>query len=326
MPTFLARRWFLILLVVGITLTLVQPHTVQAVVAPIPTQGVVAITLFLMGWSLESRRLWQALARPLPALWAVTVTYGLTPCLGWVARELFAALGCLDYGLGILICTCVPCTLASAIIWTRLAGGNEATALLVTMLTTCTSWLITTAWLTLATGTQVEVDAVEMMLGLAVYLIVPVVLGQLARGPATLRWVAVRGKAAFGVISRLLILIVVLQAVLMVTERFRSNAISNQVPLLVVVGLVCIGTHLVGLAVSYWGGKLFAFDHPNRIAIAFAGSQKTLPVGLLLVNTYFRQFPLAVVPLLLYHVGQLAVDTFIADTFRNAECGVRRAE
>ena len=50
------------------------------------------------------------------------------------------------------------------------------------------------------------------------------------------------------------------------------------------------------------------------MAIAFAGSQKTLPVALFLFHAYFKdQYPLAVVPLAFYHVGQLVVDTFVAD-------------
>jgi predicted Na+-dependent transporter len=42
--------------------------------------------------------------------------------------------------------------------------------------------------------------------------------------------------------------------------------------------------------------------------------QKTLPVALLLFETYFREvYPLAVVPLVFYRVGQLIVNTFIAE-------------
>jgi hypothetical protein len=36
-------------------------------------------------------------------------------------------------------------------------------------------------------------------------------------------------------------------------------------------------------------------------------------VALFLLKGYFREYPLAVVSLLFYHVGQLVVDTFVAD-------------
>jgi sodium/bile acid cotransporter 7 len=317
MGSFLARHWFLILLPVGICLALVQTAAVRAVVGPIPTRAVVAGTLFLMGWSLESRQLWRAVTRPLPVLWALAVTYGLLPCLGWLAYAGYVALGFPDYGIGILVSTAVPCTLASAVLWTRLAGGNDATALLVTVLTVATSWLVTTAWLTVATGTEVGVDAQAMVGDLVFFLIVPVALGQLARWPASLRQLAVRGKITLGIVSQLLIFLIILQAVVLAAERLRGSPVTEQAHILLLAGLICMAIHLAGLCVGYWGGKVLSLDHRDRVAIAFAGSQKTLPIGLLLVNTYFSRYALAVVPLLFYHVGQLLVDTWIADRFRN---------
>jgi sodium/bile acid cotransporter 7 len=74
---------------------------------------------------------------------------------------------------------------------------------------------------------------------------------------------------------------------------------------------------LLALVGGIWTGKLFRFDRASRIAIGFAGSQKTLPVSLALWELYFKQYPLAVVPLLFYHAGQLIVDTFVADQWEN---------
>ena len=56
------------------------------------------------------------------------------------------------------------------------------------------------------------------------------------------------------------------------------------------------------------------FDGGDCRAVAFAGSQKTLPVALYLYQTYYvADYPLAVLSLALYHVGQLLADTVIAD-------------
>jgi sodium/bile acid cotransporter 7 len=79
--------------------------------------------------------------------------------------------------------------------------------------------------------------------------------------------------------------------------------------------LVCVGTHLTALAVGLWSSKGLGFDRPNQIAVAFACSQKTLPVAIYLFDAHYQSTPLAVVPLVLYHVGQLTVDTFIAERF-----------
>ena len=48
-----------------------------------------------------------------------------------------------------------------------------------------------------------------------------------------------------------------------------------------------------------------------RHAVGFAGSQKTLMVGLTLAIEYFPQAP--ILPVVAYHVCQLLVDTLVAD-------------
>ena len=54
----------------------------------------------------------------------------------------------------------------------------------------------------------------------------------------------------------------------------------------------------------------------ERIAVGFSGSQKTLLVGLAVSVEDYANFPLACLPMVAYHVGQLLVDTVIADKLR----------
>src|SRR5205823_2529087 len=83
--------------------------------------------------------------------------------------------------------------------------------------------------------------------------------------------------------------------------------------LLLAAGL-CVGTHLTALFGGLWSSRGLRFDRPSQIAVAFACSQKTLPVALYLFDRYFKEaHPLSLVPLVFYHVGQLVVDTLLAD-------------
>jgi len=85
----------------------------------------------------------------------------------------------------------------------------------------------------------------------------------------------------------------------------------------ILVLILCIGLHLIALSAGYWTGKWFGFDHASRVAIAFSCSQKTLPVALLLFERYYQEkYPLAIAPLLFYHVGTLLLDTLIAHQFK----------
>ncbi len=69
----------------------------------------------------------------------------------------------------------------------------------------------------------------------------------------------------------------------------------------------------MGLGAGLWGSRCLRFERGQQIAVAIAGSQKTLPVALYLFDVYFQPFPLAIVPMVVYHVGQLIVDTFVAE-------------
>ena len=55
---------------------------------------------------------------------------------------------------------------------------------------------------------------------------------------------------------------------------------------------------------------------PDSIAVAFAGSQKTLMVG---AYVALAVGPLAILPMVAYHAVQLFVDTLIADRWAQAE-------
>jgi sodium/bile acid cotransporter 7 len=310
MRDWLRKRWFSLLLLGGVGLAWFRPDLPRPLTRFVEPRVVVPLSLFLIAVSLESRSLWRAVLRPLPVFWAVGVSYGVAPALAWAVGGLLPE----DLRVGLLIITSVPCTLASAALWTRLAGGNEALAMLVIFLTTATSWLVTTAWLTATTGAQVAVDAADMMHGLVLLLVVPVGLGQLCRAARPFVRFTTRHKPVLGVLSRLLIFAMIFKAVVDVSAKLGEGSAQWTAGSLAAAAALSLGLHGTALAWGYWSGRFLRLDRGDRIAIAFAGSQKTLPVGLVLFDAYFKEtYPLAVVPLVLYHVGQFLIDTPLAD-------------
>jgi sodium/bile acid cotransporter 7 len=208
----------------------------------------------------------------------------------------------------------VPCTLASAILWTRLANGNEATAILAVTGTILISWFATP--LLVARLTEVTLDAdvlAEMMFDLILSLIVPMFLGQGLRLIPPGAAFADRHKIALSALSQGLVLAIILKAGVTVGDKIHSDeALRAPVIFLVSVALA-VFLHLAALAAGSVSSRCFGFDRGRQIAVAFSASQKTLQVSLLIYDQYFRDnYPFAVVPLLFYHVGQLMLDTVIA--------------
>jgi sodium/bile acid cotransporter 7 len=299
-------------LILSVGLALITPTPLDAATERLQPPVVIACALFLMAWTMPSRSLGQELRRPWAALWAMAISYGFLPSAAWLIGIQAPA----DVRIGLLLAASVPCTLASCVLWTRLAGGNEATALLTVLGCTLSSWFLTTFWLATTTGARVEIPVAEMMLDLATTLIIPVALGQGLRLSAAVAGFADRHKKPLGVASQLLILAIVLKAAAAVGLKIRERADYGIDVFLLGAGLA-FGLHLLALYVGLWSSSAWGIDRPRALAVAFAGSQKTLPVSLFLFNKYFMtDFPLAVVPLLCFHVGQLLLDTLIAERMK----------
>ncbi len=304
----LARHWFLFAMAATLCLALGGPEIFARATAWLQPRGVVVAALFLIAWTMPGRSLTEEVFRPWAALWAVLISYGFLPAAAWFFGPWLLA----DFHIGTLITVCGPCTLASAVLWTRLARGNEATALLVTVLSTASSWLITPAWLTLTTGAVVDLDPLEMMVDLLLSLVAPVALGQICRTWSPLYSVASRHKLTLGVVSQILILAILLRAAAQVGLQMHSGH-HLTVAAVLAAAVFSLGLHFSALALGWWSGSWLGFDRPRRIAIAFACSQKTLPVALVVLEYYQNQYPLAVVSILFYHAGQLLFDTAIAE-------------
>jgi sodium/bile acid cotransporter 7 len=153
-----------------------------------------------------------------------------------------------------------------------------------------------------------------------------VILGQVCRTVRPVARTASHYKRPLSVVVRLLILAVMLKAGVEVRDRLADGPATVSIALLPAVAAACVGIHLMAFLVAFSGGRFFGFDRPKRIAAAMAGSQKTLPVSLILFDAYFTGYPLAVVPVVLYHFGQLIADTALADMMHRRACIERSLE
>lgn len=333
MLLFFIKRWFLLsltsLILIGLGLGSNWPGTIKPIAESINPLVTTAAILFLMSFSLETRQLQAALRTPVPVILGAVLNIGLAPLLG---IALMAPQGLIDFRFGLLAASCVPCTMAAASVWTRKAHGNDAISLLVTLVTNTASIVTIPFWLVVATtwfplsetgsNSPLTVNGPLLDLGQTIKelftgVLLPIILGQIARQPARLNAWAAKHKVGISVAAQILILAMVWTAAIKGGVRIaQTKLIISLSSVLLVWGSVIV-VHLVTLYAGLYLAKGLRITRADQIAVAFAGSQKTLPVGLLISETLSRQAGLsfAVFPMLMYHASQLFLDTVIADKF-----------
>lgn len=319
------RRWFLISLLTLISSGLVigaqtSPESVERFKALVPTRPLTAFVLLLMAFSLNSQQLKASFKAPAPVVWACLVNFGLLPLMGvFLMRFQLTP----DFRIGLMIAATTPCTLAAASVWTRKAGGNDAVSLLTTLVTNTACFALTPFWLNYGTSRSVPLDATALMQRLVLIVLIPTLLGQALRLPGRAAEFATKHKTAIGVVAQSCILLLVFLSAVGSGVQLQKADIGTQLNAVLLVWSCCIVMHVVALAVAWSGGGLFGFERRDRIAAAFAGSQKTLPIGVYLATdpAVFGganvvdglPVPFAVFPMLMFHASQLFIDTIVAD-------------
>lgn len=325
---FLRQRWFLLALLssigLGHALGAAAPESAPDVLNRL-FGGVVrglmnAAILFAMSVTIDTHELRRSVRKPGPVLWAVIVNALLMPLTAPLIMPLQLHP---DFSIGYLIAASVPSTMAAASVWTRRAGGNDAISLLVTMVTNGACFFYTPLWLNTFAGQAIELNEQDLMLKLLLTALLPTALGQLVRCRPAIAQFADRWKLSFGVGAQLGILVIVFVAAAdggsrIVNGHEAASAAhpTPDLPALLVVIASCVGLHLTALLVALWGSRLAGVVPTDAIAVAFAGSQKTLPIGVLIATdprTFGAAFPWAVFPMLIFHASQLFIDTAIAD-------------
>lgn len=321
---YLLGRWFLVSLLLlipgGIVLGQRAAASGQSYDVVTPLAGfIVPTVLFLMSVTLDSGQLLASLRRPLPVFWACLVNALILPLIAWPIT--FGQLTN-DFRVGLAVSASVPSTMAAASVWTRRAGGNDAVSLLTTLLTNGLCFAYTPLLVAWLAAQSVEMDVAAMAWRLFKTALVPAAVGQLVRA-AVIGWFPIdRIKTLLGVLAQLGILVIVFGASL--NSGPRLFGLGGAEGVAVVVMLVsCVVLHLAAAAIAYFGGKRFGFPLADAKACLFAGSQKTLPIGLLIATdpTMLGDagVPLAAFPILAYHMLQLFGDTLIADRLKSVE-------
>lgn len=308
--TFFSRYWFLCLLALIVPIGLVAPgmgREVRESAWVIPT--LVGVTLGISGFTLDTRRLAVQAANWRAILLTLSSTYLVAPAAGWGACWLFGP----DEGApvfleALMIMAAQAGTLASALALTLVARGDQELALILTLLSNSLTVILTPLVLNLATGANVSFPAGQMMARMALVVLLPMTLGQVAR-----RFLWSHAQPVLPVlriVPQLIILVFVYTGFAAAAGHLRENLV---IAARFLVACVCLHAFLIGF--NYLLAGWIGLDSRSRTAVVYCGSQKTLPNGIYLWDRFFAHNPYGAIPLVLYHMFQLVVDTLLLPVF-----------
>jgi sodium/bile acid cotransporter 7 len=316
MYPFLCRHWFLLSLVFALVIGIINSGSLEPIAqSSLLRSGILVSVLYVMSLPMETRTMWRTITHPWAAVLASVMNMGVLPVIAWAFSNLLVE----DMSVGLIIASVVPCTLASAAVWTRRAGGNDAAAILVTILTNMTCFLVTPSWLMFLLGKSVQFqpkDRDRMMYELAVLVVLPIVAGQFSRCYSRIALWSTRNKRPLSNLAQIGILGMVFIGAIQCGLRLNASEWKREgsVAMFVTMAISVLSVHLLALHVGKAVAFLLGMNCPDQIAVAFAGSQKTLMVGVYIAVNFFGG--LTILPMVAYHVGQLVVDTILADRWR----------
>jgi solute carrier family 10 (sodium/bile acid cotransporter), member 7 len=267
----------------------------------------VAVIFFLSGVSLSFAAMKAgALRWPVHGIVQAT-TFLLFPLLGmallwavggWISPEL---------AVGFFFLCALPSTVSSSVALTTAARGNVPVAVFNATLSSLIGVVVTPLWISwrLHTGGQ-AIDVGKVIVDLLLWLVLPLVLGQLAR-PWLAEW-AKRNKKFIQVVDRGTILLIIYTSFCDSIMRgvWSGHGVNSVVA--AVVGSLILFFVVMGVVTTLC--RLAGFSVEDRIATVFCGSKKTIASGVPMAQLIFAADPrlgVILLPLMIYHPMQLVI-------------------
>ncbi len=310
----LTHNWFLIALAICFVAGYVAAESLQPVLKQSSLRGAIVFSvMWAMGVTLKADTIRSSLARPLPALLAIGINIAVVPLiclpLAWLLPErLFG---------GLFVVSIVPCTLASASVWTRKAGGDDSIAMMTTVVTNLACVIVVPLGVSLVLAESAHVSGQEQMQKLATLVVAPLILAQLTRRLGLASW-GDRNKLRLSFFGQLGILTMVVMGAAAGAGKVRETVGADPATtgLLAAAGtlVAAVSVHVASLCLGIVLARRLGSDRASQIAVGIAGSQKTLMVGLQIAI----DCGVSVVPMLIYHLSQLVIDTLVAERWKAA--------
>lgn len=212
--------------------------------------------------------------------------------------------------VGASVMACVPTTLSSGIVISKQAGGDEALALIITVLLSIIGVCILPFSLSglLSAGVDVSIDVYALLMKLVVLVLIPCAVGFFWRtrfGRPSAPWI--------GFLPSLAVILIVWIVASSKADSFTNATCMLLLSIVVISALVHMSIFLIALLL----GSLCAVESKFKRSLVFTASQKTLPIAIAVLTSIEQQITVAqmgigVMVCVLWHFTQILIDACIA--------------
>ena len=276
------------------------------------TKAGVALIFFLNGAGLSFAAMRAGALRWRLHVVVQACTFLVFPILGLAAFFLLRRLLPGELGLGFFYLCALPSTVSSSVALTAAAKGNVPAAVFNATLSSLIGVVLTPLWVGAVLKTSGEALPLgKVLLDLLIWLVLPLVAGQLSR-PLTGAWIAAH-KGLVAKVDRGTILLLVYTSF---CDSVVGGVWSSQgwrVLLWTLAGATAI--FFLAMRISDTMSRRLGFSEEDRITAVFCGSKKTLASGVPMAQLIFGAHPgigLILLPLMIYHPLQLIVCSVLA--------------
>lgn len=305
------------LLIAAIVLATVVPVTGPARgIAQQVSNGAIFMLFFFNGLRLPRREVMAGIGNHRLLLPLMAWVFGAMALAGWAAWHATLPLIAPTLALGFLYLGVLPSTVQSATAYSSIAGGNVASSVVAAALINIAGVFITAPLFSLIAGGKGAGLHADSLIKVLTVLLLPFVIGQIAQGFA--RGWAGDHKVLIGWLDRLSIAIAVYVAFSGAVEQGLWSMVGPQAWLVVCAGVAVLLAFAHG---GVWAlGGWLKLPRGDRIAMLFAGGQKSMALGAPLATVLFPPATagLILLPLLVYHLAQMILAAPVAARLREA--------
>jgi len=225
--------------------------------------------------------------------------FGVMALAGWLLWQGTAGLLPPLLALGFLYLGVLPSTVQSATLYSSLAGGNVAASVVAAALLNIAGVFISAPLFSAIAGGAAGGLQADTLVKVMTMMLLPFAIGQVVQG-----WLADRVKAHKPVVTFLERGTIGL-AVYVSFSGAVSEGLWHRGVLLAACALLLV----LGYGGSWLLGRVLGLNHGDRIAMVFAGAQKSVAMGAPLATVMFTPAAAGIIllPLLVYHLAQMLV-------------------